>query len=41
VADAFIRSRLEGRGHRHFGTLPRGVDTDLLLRRADPHEESA
>jgi putative acyl-CoA dehydrogenase len=41
VADAFIHSRLDDRGHRQFGTLPRGVDTDLLLRRADPHEDAA
>lgn len=37
VADAFILSRLDARGDRNFGTLPRGVAVDTLLERADPH----
>jgi putative acyl-CoA dehydrogenase len=37
VADAFIRSRLGGSGDRNFGTLPRGVDVDTLIERANPH----
>ncbi len=36
VSDAFIASRLEGRG-RVYGTLPRGVDVDALLARSAPH----
>ncbi|MFW7344211.1 DNA alkylation response protein, partial [Pollutimonas sp. H1-120] len=32
VSDAFIASRLEGRG-RVYGTLPRGVDVEALLAR--------
>ena len=38
VADAFIRSRLaEGCAARNFGTLPRGVDVDALITRANPY----
>ncbi len=37
IADAFIASRLDLKGERNFGTLPRGVDADSLLQRADPH----
>lgn len=36
VADAFVASRLEGRGGLAFGTLPGGVDADGVLRRALP-----
>ena len=36
VADAFCRSRLQGEGHRQYGTLPRGVDCATILRRATP-----
>ncbi|MGE4405178.1 acyl-CoA dehydrogenase family protein, partial [Pseudomonas sp.] len=36
VSDAFITSRLEGRG-RVYGTLPRGLDIDALLERSAPH----
>lgn len=36
VSDAFIASRLEGRGRGH-GTLPRGLDIDALLARSAPH----
>jgi putative acyl-CoA dehydrogenase len=35
VSDAFIASRLEGRG-RVYGTLPRGVDVEALLARSMP-----
>ena len=35
VSDAFIASRLEGRG-RVYGTLPRGVDVAALLERSAP-----
>ncbi|MEK0361067.1 acyl-CoA dehydrogenase family protein [Pseudomonas sp. CBC3] len=35
VSDAFIASRLEGRG-RVFGTLPRGLDITALLARSAP-----
>jgi putative acyl-CoA dehydrogenase len=37
VADGFIRSRLGGSGDRNFGTLPRGVEVDALIERANPH----
>jgi len=37
IADAFIRSRLDSRGDRHFGTLPRSSAVTTLLERADPH----
>lgn len=36
VADAFIASRLTARGERSYGSLPRGLDIDLILERADP-----
>jgi putative acyl-CoA dehydrogenase len=36
VADAFCASRLQGEGHRQFGTLPRGADCDAIIRRATP-----
>jgi putative acyl-CoA dehydrogenase len=39
VADAFIRSRLDSSGDRSYGTLPRGVDVQDLIDRANPHEE--
>ncbi|WP_437882745.1 acyl-CoA dehydrogenase family protein [Pseudomonas sp. LRF_L74] len=35
VSDAFIASRLEGRGHA-FGTLPHGLDVEGLIARALP-----
>ena len=35
VSDAFIASRLEGRG-RAYGTLPRGVDVAALIERSAP-----
>jgi putative acyl-CoA dehydrogenase len=34
MADAFCRSRLEGDWGHAFGTLPRGVDLDSILRTA-------
>ena len=36
VADAFCASRLQGQGHRQFGTLPRGADCAALIARATP-----
>ncbi|MGE8296284.1 MAG: acyl-CoA dehydrogenase family protein [Pseudomonas sp.] len=36
VSDAFIASRLEGRG-RVYGTLARGVDVEAMLARSTPH----
>ncbi|MFE9244614.1 acyl-CoA dehydrogenase family protein [Nocardiopsis sp. NPDC006938] len=36
VAEAFTASRLGGEWGHVFGTLPRGVDTDLILDRARP-----
>jgi putative acyl-CoA dehydrogenase len=36
VADAFCASRLQGEGHRQYGTLPCGVDCAAILRRATP-----
>ncbi len=36
VAEAFCASRLDGLGHRQFGTLPRGVDTAAIVGRATP-----
>ncbi|HET6151561.1 MAG TPA: acyl-CoA dehydrogenase family protein [Marmoricola sp.] len=36
VADAFIASRLDGRGGLAFGTLPAGTDVDAILDRALP-----
>ena len=34
VADAFCRSRLESRGAHHYGALPRGVDSEAIVKRA-------
>ncbi|MCQ4234939.1 acyl-CoA dehydrogenase family protein [Pseudomonas stutzeri] len=34
VSDAFIASRLEGRGRVVYGTLPRGLQIDAVLRRS-------
>ncbi|WP_114972713.1 isovaleryl-CoA dehydrogenase [Rhodoferax ferrireducens] len=36
ISDAFCRSRLEQRGHHHYGTLPRGIDTAAIIARATP-----
>ena len=36
VAEAFIASRLAGEGGISVGSLPRGVDTQAILHRADP-----
>ena len=36
VAEAFIASRLGEHGDRNYGTLPRGLDLDEILRRANP-----
>jgi len=36
VADAFCASRLDGLGHRQFGTLPRGADCGAIVERATP-----
>jgi putative acyl-CoA dehydrogenase len=36
VADAFIASRLGQSGDRNFGTLPRGLDLETILERANP-----
>ncbi len=36
VADAFCASRLQGEGHRQYGTLPRGADCAALVARATP-----
>lgn len=36
VSDAFIASRLDGRG-RVYGTLPLGIDAEALVARATPH----
>ncbi|MEZ5116982.1 MAG: acyl-CoA dehydrogenase family protein [Candidatus Nanopelagicales bacterium] len=36
VADAFVATRVDGDSGATFGTLPRGVDLDLLVARADP-----
>jgi putative acyl-CoA dehydrogenase len=36
VAEAFCASRLEGSGHRQFGTLPRGADCGAIIERATP-----
>jgi putative acyl-CoA dehydrogenase len=35
-ADAFCRSRLEGRGARNWGALPSGLDLDAIVKRAMP-----
>ena len=40
VADAFIASRLGEHGDRNYGTLPRGLDLDEILARANPWEGS-
>ena len=37
VAEGFIASRLSAHGERSYGTLPRGLDLQALLERADPH----
>ena len=34
VADAFVRTRIEGEGGRLYGALPPGVDTAAILERA-------
>ncbi|MEU3985810.1 acyl-CoA dehydrogenase family protein [Streptomyces sp. NPDC026672] len=34
VAEAFVATRLDGRGGAVYGTLPRGLDTDTILGRA-------
>ena len=39
VADAFIASRLGQAGERNFGTLPRGLDLETILQRANPRVE--
>ncbi|MGI9574351.1 acyl-CoA dehydrogenase family protein [Alloalcanivorax xenomutans] len=39
VAEAFIASRLGEHGDRNYGTLPRGLDLDTILQRADPWSE--
>ena len=36
VADAFVATRVAGDHGQQFGTLPRGIDLDVLLQRADP-----
>jgi len=36
VADAFCASRLEGAGHRQYGTLPRTADCAAIIERATP-----
>jgi putative acyl-CoA dehydrogenase len=36
VADAFVAARLDGRGGRVYGTLPRGVDAKAIVDRAAP-----
>ena len=36
VADAFCASRLQDRGHRQFGTLPRAADCRAIVERATP-----
>jgi putative acyl-CoA dehydrogenase len=41
VADAFIASRLAGKGRSQFGSLPRGIDLSEILERADPHSARA
>jgi putative acyl-CoA dehydrogenase len=38
MADAFVRSRLEGSGHRQYGTLPHGVDCDAIIARGMPQD---
>jgi len=36
VAEAFIASRLGHAGERNYGTLPRGLDLETILQRANP-----
>jgi putative acyl-CoA dehydrogenase len=36
VSDAFCQARLTQRGQRNYGTLPRGVQADALIKRATP-----
>lgn len=36
VADAYCATRLEGGGHRQYGTLPRGADCGAIIERATP-----
>ena len=36
VADAFVGTRVAGDHGAQFGTLPRGLDLDAILQRADP-----
>ena len=36
MAEAFVRSRLEGQHGLVFGTLPAGVDLSAMLARALP-----
>ncbi|MNY27266.1 hypothetical protein D3C86_1611630 [compost metagenome] len=36
VSDAFIASRL-GQAGRAYGTLPRGLEIEALVRRSTPH----
>ena len=38
VAEAFIASRLGEHGDRNYGTLPKGLDLDEVLKRANPWE---
>ena len=38
VADAFCASRLDGAGHRQYGTLPRGADCAAIVERATPRQ---
>jgi len=40
AAEAFLATRLGGRGGIAFGTLPRGIDTTPILRRAWPAVEA-
>jgi len=36
VADAFIASRLGWRNERNYGSLPRGLEVDVIIARGDP-----
>ncbi len=36
IADAFVRARLKSTGGIAYGTLPAGVDEDLLIERSSP-----
>jgi len=40
IADAFCAGRLQGSGHRQYGTLPRGVDCAAVVERATPRMSS-